>query len=282
MALSIIPSSFGNVESTGIIGKITVGDIILAALVAILGYFVIKKISSTIEKYVAMKIKKDDAELAYRFMFYPLLTILILTVLSILHINLTSFVATAGVLGIILGFAAQSSVSNIISGIFLLIDDNFEIGDIVEIDDVIGVIVDIGFMFTKIRTWDNLYVTLPNKAVADSKVINISKYDIRRILIKFLVNYSENLDKVRKIAIKVAEDNTDVVDDPKPAFVVLDMGDDGINVRLEAWVPAKRYWPIERKLTESLTNALKTHRIEVPYPQRVVHMDSDQEPKKSK
>ena len=270
-----LPSSSETGSSTEILGSITADDIVLAVLVLIIGYIVIRIMSLTLERYVAKKIKKDNAELAYRFIFYPLLTVLVLTVLSILHINITSFVATAGVLGIILGFAAQSTVSNIISGIFLLADDNFEIGDIVEIDKIIGVIVDIGFMFTKIRTWDNLYVTLPNKVVADSKVINISKYDIRRILLNFTVNYGEDIDKVRKVSLKAANDDVDVVDDPKSNFVILNMGNDGINVRLEAWVPAKIYWPIERRLTESLNRNLQDAGIELPYPQRTVHMKND-------
>ncbi len=275
MVLPILPTPSETVESTELLGIITADDVVLAVLVLIIGYIVIRVMSSTLEKYVAKKIKKDNAELAYRFIYYPLLTVLVLTVLSILHINITSFVATAGILGIILGFAAQSSVSNIIAGIFLLADDNFEIGDVVEIDKIIGVIVDIGFMFTKIRTWDNLYVTLPNKVVADSKVINISKYDVRRILINFTVNYGEDIDKVRRVSLKTAHDDADVVDDPKSNFVVLDMGSDGINVRLEAWVPAKIYWPIERRITESLNKNLQEAGIELPYPQRTIHMKNE-------
>ena len=275
MVLPILPTPSETVESTELLGIITADDVVLAVLVLIIGYIVIRVMSSTLEKYVAKKIKKDNAELAYRFIYYPLLTVLVLTVLSILHINITSFVATAGILGIILGFAAQSSVSNIIAGIFLLADDNFEIGDVVEIDKIIGVIVDIGFMFTKIRTWDNLYVTLPNKVVADSKVINISKYDVRRILINFTVNYGEDIDKVRRVSLKTAHDDADVVDDTKSNFVVLDMGSDGINVRLEAWVPAKIYWPIERRITESLNKNLQEAGIELPYPQRTIHMKNE-------
>ncbi len=267
-----LPFSSEPGTSTEFFGSITPDDIVLALIVSIVGYIMIRRISSAIEKSVAKKIKKDKAELAYRFIYYPFLMVLLVTVLSILHINITSFVATAGILGIILGLAAQSSVSNVISGIFLLADDNFEIGDIVEIDEITGVIVDIGFMFTKIRTWDNLYVTLPNKAVAESKVTNLSRYDVRRILINFVVNYDENIEIVRRISIDTAHNDPDVVDDPKSNFVVMNMDDDGIKVRLEAWVPAKTYWPIERRLTESLSKALQSNNIEIPYPQRVVHM----------
>jgi small-conductance mechanosensitive channel len=273
-SFSDFSNNTSDIESMVIVGNITVGDIFLASIILVIGYFVIKKIAILVEDYVARKIKKDNAELIYRSFYYPMLCILILTVLNILHINITGFLATAGVIGIIIGFAAQNTVSNIISGLFLLADDNFEIGDIVEINGETGIIIDIGFMFTKIKSWDNLYVTLPNKLVADSKMVNISKYSTRRILINFVVDYGADLDKIRTIANKVASDDNEVATDPAPKYTILKLGDNGIECRLEAWVPSKRFWPIERRLTEKLSKELDKNKINLPYPQRTINMKS--------
>ncbi len=123
----------------------------------------------------------------------------LISVLAEFEIDLTGVLAAAGIVGIVIGFAAQTSVSNIISGFFLLSDKPFEIGEAIEIDGQAGHVLDISLLSTRIRTFDNRYLRIPNSAVANARIVNLSRYEIRRLDIQVGIAYKENIQKALEI-----------------------------------------------------------------------------------
>ncbi|MEO0180631.1 MAG: mechanosensitive ion channel family protein [candidate division WOR-3 bacterium] len=183
--------------------------------------------------------------------------------------------ATAGVTGTVLAllitFVAQTSISNFISGYFLLLDKSFKEGDVVEIGDTVGIVLEIGFLSVKLRTFDNIVVRIPNTEVLNKVVKNLTAYEIRRI--ETAVNMSYKGDPERAIsAIReaLAADPLFLAN-PEPIIIAKGFGDHGIRLRVMAWIDQNDFFDASSRLVILVKEALESAGIEIPLPQVVVH-----------
>jgi small-conductance mechanosensitive channel len=182
-----------------------IDKIIRIAVIIVLGSSLIYGISSSVRRSLAKKLSKQSMMLVNRTILYTGFTGLIMLILKELNIELTALLGAAGVVGIVLGVASQTSIGNIISGLFLISEKPFELGDIVRIGDKSGTVYSIDLLSIKIRTFDNLMLRIPNQTVISSDVINVTKFPIRRLDIMIGVAYKEDLRKVQSILENVAK-----------------------------------------------------------------------------
>lgn len=243
-----------------------------AAAFLIVGLILSNVFANLAAEAARKKISKHMGMIVHKATLYPLIFIVFVGFLGILHIDLTAFFAAAGIIGIALGFAAQKSVSNIISGIFLLADKPFQVDDAVKIDDVRGKVLSINLLSTRLRTYDNLHIRIPNEDVASAKIINYTRYNKRRAEIQVNVEYRCDLNKVKKALIKAIEKHDRLVEGEGPQVLVRNLGRDGVELEVRVWVERKGFINTKSDLIQICKETLEKEKVDIPFPQRDVYL----------
>ena len=191
-------------------------------------------------------------------------------------INLTAWIASAGILSVVLGFAAKDTLGNLFAGIFIMADSPYKEGDYINLDSgERGYVRDIGIRSTRIQTRDDIEITIPNSVIANSKIINESggTHEKERIRITVDVAYGTKIEKVKDLMNNIAIASTSVCDHPNPRVRFREFGASGLKFQLLAWIekPEFRGRVIDELSTE-IYNSFNSNNIEIPFPQRTVHI----------
>ncbi len=200
--------------------------------------------------------------------------ILIVTVLAVLNqfgIQTTSLLAVLGAAGLAVGLALQGTLSNIASGVLLMVLRPFRVGDAVELDGLYGVIDEIGLFVTELHTFDNIAVTMPNSQ-AWGLVKNLSKNDQRRMDLVIGIGYDDDMDSAIELIRDVLDKEERILDEPEPMIVVGELGDSAVNLYVRPWTRAEDLWPTRYDLLKRIKQKLDREGINIPYPQRDVHL----------
>ena len=195
-------------------------------------------------------------------------------ILDVWNVNITPLLGTAGLAGIALSFAVKDSLTNIIGGIQLVIDKTFKVGDKVELESSQqGVILDIGLRSTKLRTYDNEVVYIPNGQLANAQIKNFTVPDLSiRVNVSFGVEYGSETEKVRTVVLDAVRGTTGVLEDPAPSVQFLNMSDFSLDFVARAWVASyTEAFGMKVELTDVIYNALGKAGIGIPFPTRTVY-----------
>jgi MscS family membrane protein len=190
------------------------------------------------------------------------------------NINITPLLTTAGIAGLALGLAVKDSLNNILGGIQLVLDKTFKVGDKVKLDTgELGVILDIGLRSTKLKTYDNEVIFIPNGNLANTKIMNYTQPDFSiRVNVNFGVEYGSDPEKVRQVVLKTVKQIEGVLEDPEPVVQFLNMSDYSLDFVARVWV--KEYtdaYGMKLKATDSIYLALGRENIGIPFPTRTVY-----------
>lgn len=202
-----------------------------------------------------------------------IIIISLIFVLGELGVNVTAAVAGVGVLGLAIGFAAQATIANILSGFGIFLDDLYRKGHWVKLADHYGEVVEISLRTTKIRTLDNTYISVPNSVVTSSPVINHSEQGKVRITANVTIAHDESIDHARAVLIEAVGAIKGVLKRPEPQVVVKELGDSAVLLYVRIWVSEpgfeQRYFFL---LNEVCKKALDEAGITIPYPQQDIHL----------
>lgn len=190
-------------------------------------------------------------------------------------LDLSAWLASVGIMGIAVGFAAKDTLANLFGGLFVIMDAPYKIGDFINLDSgERGRVVKIGLRSTRLMTRDDVEITLPNAHIANAKVVNESggPYEKTRVAIAVGVAYGSDVDRVREVLMEAAKSVEHVVHDPEPRVRFVEMGDSALIFRVQGWIdePALRGECVDG-LNMAIYKALGQADIEIPFPQRVVH-----------
>ncbi|MCX7655759.1 MAG: mechanosensitive ion channel [Treponemataceae bacterium] len=189
-----------------------------------------------------------------------------------LGIDLSALLGAAGIAGIAIGFAAQTSVSNVISGLFLISEKPFQLGDVIQVGDVSGTVYSIDFLSVKIQTFDNRFVRIPNETLIKTNVINITRFPIRRLDVWINVAYTSDLEQVRSLLLDVAAKNIYVLDNPEPLIVFEKFDSSGISILVGLWFEKSNYLALKNSIMKDIHIRFKEEGIEIPYPKMDVFL----------
>ncbi len=203
---------------------------------------------------------------------YTVLTVAIIACLGVFGIETTSFAAVIGAAGLAIGLALQGSLSNLASGVMLLLFRPFKLGDVVKTAGVTGKVDEIELFTTRLVTPDNRLIIVPNSAVFGGTIENISFFDTRRVDIEVGTDYGADLDETRKI-LEQAISNVEILSEPAHQVIMDTLGDSCIVWKLRVWVNSPDYWAVREKLTYACKVNLDKAGIGIPYPQMDVHFD---------
>jgi len=247
-------------------------DFIVALFYVVLGFIVAKIIVKYVSHVFRGKIPQRLLAFISRAVFYTIFLTSIILALIVLGAEkyITGILVAGGVVGVILGFASEKAVSNFISGIFLLVDRPLNIGEPVKIKNEAGVVTDISFLSTKIKTWDGRYVRFPNSEVFNATITNYGKYVARRLDMAIGVAYKEDPYKVVKAIREVLEEHPYVLAEPEPEIFVESLGESSVNIAIRAWVPTPMWFKVRKELISVIKEKLEKENVEIPFPQIVV------------
>lgn len=192
---------------------------------------------------------------------YTVVGLSMLLALQQLGVDATVLVGAAGVLTVALGFASQTSASNIISGLFLLGERPFVVGDVVDVEGTVGEVIRIDLMSVKLRTFSNLLVRLPNEAILKSRITNLTHFPIRRFDMTFAVPHHVPFASVRDCLQGVADALPQCLDEPRPRIWFGAMTLDGIEVQFSVWTETSGYYLVSIDVPAAVQEALRAKGI---------------------
>lgn len=250
----------------------TVPDALYGVFAFVLGLVVVKRIEKLLVKGFKKNMPKGTAKSMARLTYYGLIFVLALIALDISGFRLDSLLVAGGIVGVALGFASQTTVSNLISGLFLYVDRPFDIGDRVEIGGVGGIVIDITPLSTRLRTWDGPIVRMPNEKVFGADITNFKKIEARRLEYKIGISYDSNVDKAIEAVERVLDGETYVLRKPRAKVYMSNMLDSAIEITVRAWVPSSKVGVVKSTILKAMYDHLKKARVKIPNPQLDVHL----------
>lgn len=223
-----------------------------------------------VRRWMVRKFSAQRALVVSKMIRYSGVSLVVLLVFRELGFSLAPLLGAAGIVGVALAFASQTSVSNIISGLFLIAENPFSVGDLIEVDGTQGIVISIDTLSVKLRTLDNRYVRIPNEMLIKAALINFNRFPIRRIDIHLGVAYRSDLSEVRRVLSEVAARNPICLMEPKPLIVITGFGDSAIQFHYGVWVTQANFLQLKNSIQEGIKIAFDEAGIEMPFPQRVV------------
>lgn len=257
------------IGATGMVDKIVTWiPNLLSAIVIMTFFWAVWRASSRGANVVIRRAKLDPtaADFIQTVLKYTLLTIGVVTALGKVGINTASILTSLGVAGLTIGFAAKDALSNMISGIFIFWDRPFVIGDFVEVGGEYGRVESITMRSTRVVTPDGRMLAVPNSTVINTTVASYTNFPHLRLDIAFTVGVTENLGRVRDIALGVCRNNEQLMTDPPAAVVVTALNDYNVAMELRVWLDdEKQHVAARHGLREELFEALRTGEVDMPF-----------------
>lgn len=250
---------------------------LLAIATLFIGFWVIKIVSAGFGK--AMKAQKVEPSLCgflEHFLTIVLKALVLISVATMLGIQMTSFIAIIGAAGLAVGLALQGSLANFAGGILILLFKPFRVGDFIEVDGNEAQVRKIEIFSTVVRTRDNRVIIIPNAILSNGNIINYTKEKMRRADIPFGIGYNDDIQKARKILLQEAK-KSPFVDQKKEVYVGLkELGDNSVNLECRVWCKSTEYWPTVFDMNERIKLAFDKNGITIPFPQRDIHLFQEQ------
>ncbi|MDY0130745.1 MAG: mechanosensitive ion channel family protein [Methanosarcina vacuolata] len=256
-------------------GTVTLGSVIKFILLLSFSTFFAKILSLYMRRSLKDKVSKDAGETIIKIVYYGILTIVFFSNLRLIGINPSGFLLAGGVAGIVLGFASQNIVGNLVSGFFLMVERPVKIGDQVQISDVAGYVIDIRIISTLIRTYDGLLVRIPNQQVFTTNITNIVEHPVRRFEHTIRIRYSDDANAAIWLIKDLIDKEPFALLNPSPSVFVSDLGDSSVNITVRIWAPVNEWFGIKTRILWDIKQTLEENGIEIPLPQRVVHIQTD-------
>ncbi len=236
------------------------------AIILAVGILIIWAITFTVKKLLPSSLSRQRRMIINRFVRYSGIVILFFIIVAELNINLTAIFGAAGIIGVVVGVASQTSIGNIVSGFFLVSEKPFELGDVIKIGDKSGVVYSIDLLSIKIKTFDNLLLRIPNQTVISTEVTNVTRFPIRRLDFDLSVAYKEDLGKVTEVIQEVVRKNPLCLDEPEPLIVFKQFGSSSIDILLGVWFEKTNYLKVKNSVFTEIKAAFDAEGIEIPFP----------------
>lgn len=251
-----------------LVTKTHVVNFLTAVLIVLVAFFLARRARDGITKLSQFDVQQRL--LLSKIAYFGLLYIGAAAGLRQIGFELTVLLGAAGVLTVAIGFAAQTSASNLISGIFLMVEKPFIVGDVISVGEIRGEVMSIDMLSSKIRTFNNLMIRIPNETLVKSNITNLSYFPIRRLDFNIGIAYHNDSEHVETVLKSVAAAHPLCLDEPHPEFVFVGFGDSAMNVQFQVWTTTANLLTLQNELYRDIKRAFDRAGIEIPYPTRTM------------
>ncbi|MBE0640194.1 MAG: mechanosensitive ion channel [Bacteroidales bacterium] len=247
--------------------------IVLALLTLIVGLWVIKFLSRWAER----SMRKSNFDQTLKSFLLAIIKIglkvmLVISVISMLGIAMTSFVAVLAATGFAIGMALSGSLQNFAGGVMIVLFKPFKLGDYIEAQGFSGTVSEIHIFNTILKTPDNKTIILPNGSLSNGPMTNYSTEPQRRVDFTFGVGYGDDIDKARKIIMDLITADERILKDPVPFVAISGLGSSAVNFAVRVWVNAENFWGVFFDMNENVKKAFDKNNVSIPFPQTDVHL----------
>ena len=249
-----------------------------AAMILAVGWVTALLLQRVLRRAMAAPFGQSTAIITGKVVRNLVMALTLFSALSACGIKLNGILAAAGVMGVAIGFAAQTSLSNLISGIFLIGENAFRIGEVVTIDGTTGTVYNIGLLATQVRTFDNRLVRYPNEMLVKQPIINVTRFPIRRLDIPVGAAYKEDPARVIATLKEIANANPLALDEPKPVVIFNGFGASSMDFTLGVWFVASDLLALRTSILCDIKTRFDSENIEIPFPHLSIYTGSETKP----
>ncbi len=239
--------------------------IVMGLIAIIIFYIVYRIIKRILKRHLARIAKPHTVQIASKTVSYAFWILIAMYVLNLFGINLSAVWGAAGVAGLAIGFAAQTSVSNIISGLFVVGEKALKLGDHISVGGDTGIVDNIGLLSVKIHTFDNQMVRLPNSSIINGTLINYSHFDVRRVVLDVGVSYDSDVDKVLEALQQVPSMCPTVIEEPAPKIYYDTFGASSLNMKVCVWCKNADFIATKNDVFKAIVKVSRETPFEIPY-----------------
>ncbi len=254
------------------------GGLLRALLILTVGLLLARTVARALARLLGPHLDVHQTTVVRRMVFYGLTALVVATALHQLGFRLGVLLGAAGILSVAIGFASQTSASNLISGLFLLAERPFQIGDFIRVGETTGEVLAVDLLSVKLRTMDNLFVRVPNETLVKSFVTNFSRFAIRRYDLQLGVAYGEDLDRVKTVIEQVAERNPLCLEEPKLQIIFQGFGNSSVDLQISVWARRENFLALRNSLPLEIKKAFDSEGIEIPFPHLSLYAGSHSGP----
>jgi small-conductance mechanosensitive channel len=261
---------------------ITVSRLIFAIIVLIAGFISVKFLVYIFRKGIQKtKLPELTTQFLAHFLSILLYVIVILAFLKSLSFDVDSFVVgLSAVIGLVLGLGMQDTLTNITAGVWVAAIRPIDTGEMVTVNGQTGKVKSVGIMSTELLTPDNQLITIPNKLVWGSSIVNMTRMPTRRASVDVGISYSSDVENAIMIALDLMKGHPLVLKEPEPAVVTTELANSSVNLQLRAWTKTGDFATVKNTLTAGIFEAYRRVGIEIPFPQMDIHIKEKKETKK--
>ncbi len=250
--------------------------VVLAILTLIIGLWVIKLITKGARK--GMDKRNFDPSLSpflITVLGMLLKVMLVISVIGMVGIEVTSFIAVLGAAGLAIGLALQGTLQNFAGGVVILLLKPFKVGDVINAKGYLGSVKEIQIFYTIISTFDKKTVYVPNGSLANSDMTNLSQDEVKRNAWTFGIAYGDDYDKAKEVLQRLIDEDERILKDPESFIALESLGDSSVNIVVRAWSTAGDLWPVHFDMNEKVYKEFAKEGLNIPFPQMDVHLHKD-------
>lgn len=246
-----------------------------AVVVLVAGLWVVKMINKGVQRFFDKKEFDPSLEsFIASLLSVTLKILLVITVLSMMGVEMTSFVAILGAAGLAVGMALSGTLQNFAGGVIILLFKPFKVGDAIEAQGFIGKVKEIQIFNTIVTTFDNRIVIIPNGGLSNSAMINITKEDNRRTDWTFGIAYGDSYDTAKEVLQQLIKEDERILEDPAPFIAMHSLGDSSVNIVVRVWAAKDVLWDVHFDMNEKVYKAFPENGLSIPFPQMDVHVQN--------
>lgn len=247
--------------------------LVAAIITLVIGLWIIKILANAMNNFM----DRRDIDVSLRGFLKGMLSILLkvmllISVIGMMGIQMTSFIAVLGAAGLAVGMALSGTLQNFAGGVIILIIKPFKVGDYIEAQGYAGTVNEIQIFNTVLKTPDNVTIVIPNGGLSTGSVKNYSTEARRRVDFVFGIAYGDNYDQAKDLIVRLAKEDSRILKDPAPFIVLSELADSSVNITVRVWCNAADYWGIKFDLTERVYKEFPKDGLNIPFPQMDLHV----------
>jgi len=247
--------------------------LLLALLTVIFGLWVIRFIMRVLTKSLIKKeVDATVSSFVISFVSIVLKILLIISAMSIVGVEMTSFIAILTAATLAVGMALQGTLQNFAGGFMIMVFKPFKVGDYIQAQGYEGTVREIQIFNTVLKTPDNKTIIIPNGGLSTGSLVNFSTEPQRRVDFTFGIGYDDSIDKAKDVLERIVAQDNRILKDPEPFIAVSELADSSVNFTVRVWVDAQDFWPVFFDITEKVKKEFDRESISIPYPQTFMHV----------
>jgi len=261
-----------------VVSVVGIAEWLRAGMFLCAGFIIAKLASRFFRSVTENKLSTHHRLLGSMLIFYILFLIFFLSGLKQLGFSMSVLLGAAGVLSVAVGFASQTSASNLISGLFLIAEKPFEIGDVLKLNEFTGEVISIDLISIKLRTFDNVMIRIPNETLIKTTFTNLSRFPLRRVDLVIGVAYNEDIEQARQTLLQAVNQHQRALEHPEPFCIVTQFSASSVDLQLSVWVLRAELKEAKSELLIAAKTALDNAGIEIPYPHTSLYVGKHTQP----